>query len=168
MGQERDTVPMAEARKAVQDMVRRVALLHLSYARTLVEELGQEQGRELITQAIWDYGTEIGRRTRQRVEELGLEPTVENLGRGSDLSPIGFEGGKTTVDGEPRSLVLGCPLAEVWREHGEDELGGLYCLVDPAKMQAYDPNWTMVHTKKIPNGDECCEIAVRPVDVTPA
>jgi hypothetical protein len=58
-------------------------------------------------------------------------------------------------------------LAEVWHEYGEDELGGLYCLVDPAKMQAYDPNWTMVHTKKMPNGDQYCEIAVRRLDDTP-
>ena len=46
---------------------------------------------------------------------------------------------------------------------GEEDLGGLYCLVDLAKMQAYDSGWTMVHTQKIPNGDECCEIAVRPL-----
>ena len=66
------------------------------------------------------------------------------------------------MEGEERQQSLGCALADVWREYGEEALGGLYCLVDPAKMQAYDPEWTMVHVKKIPNGDECCEIAVRP------
>jgi predicted ArsR family transcriptional regulator len=163
MGDEQTMVPADEARQAVQDMTRRVGLLHICFARTLVDELGEEKGRELIEKAIWEYGTRIGHRTRARVQALGLEPTVENFGKGSDLSPLGFDHGTTVVDGEQRMLSLGCALAEVWREYGEEELGGLYCLVDPAKMQAYDPDWTMVHTKKIPNGDECCEIAVRPL-----
>jgi len=128
-----------------------------------VDDLGEERGRELIEQAIWEYGTRIGRSTRARVLALGLEPTMENLGRGSDLSPLGFEHAMVDVDGESKVQMHGCAMADVWREYGEEELGGLYCLVDPAKTQAYDPEWTMVHTKRIPVGDECCETAVRPV-----
>jgi hypothetical protein len=156
-------VPADEARKAVEDMTRRVGLLHLCFARTLVDELGDERGRELIEKAIWDYGTRIGKNTRDRVVAQGLEPTLDNFNKGSDLSPIGFNHRIEVVDGEQRHQSLGCAMADVWLEYGEEELGALYCLVDPAKMQAYDPEWTMVHTKKIPYGDECCEIAVRPV-----
>lgn len=163
MDSKKDMVSADEASKAVQDMSRRVGLLHLCYARTLVDELGEEKGKELIEKAIWDYGTRVGERTRKRVEAMGLEPTVENFGRGSDLSPLGFDHRIAKVDGEPRRQSFGCVLAQVWREYGEDELGGLYCLVDPSKMQAYDPQWTLVHTKKIPDGDECCELVVRPV-----
>lgn len=163
MEDKRELVPADEARKAVEDMGRRVGLLHMCYARALVEELGKEKGRELITEAIWDYGTKIGERTRERIVAQGLEPTHENFGKGSDLSPIGFDYREVVVDGEPRTRAFGCAIAEAWREHGEEELGGLYCLVDPAKMQAYDPNWTMVHVKMVPNGDEYCEIAIRPV-----
>lgn len=157
-------IPADEARKAVEDMTRRVGLLHLCFARLLVDELGEERGRELIEKAVWDYGTRIGKNTRDRVVALGLEPTLANFDKGSDLSPIGFNHRTEVVDGEQRYQSLGCAMADVWREYGEEELGALYCLVDPAKMQAYDPDWTMVHTKKIPYGDECCEIAVRPVD----
>jgi hypothetical protein len=163
MSNEREVVPAEEARKAVQDMSRRVGLLHMCYARTLVDELGEAKGRDLIRKAIWDYGTKIGERTRQRVEAQGLEPTVQNFSKGGDLSPIGFDHVPVVVEGERRVQSLGCVLAEVWREYGEDELGGLYCLVDPAKIQAYDPDWTFVHTKKIPDGDECCELAIRPL-----
>jgi hypothetical protein len=163
MSDESKLVPAEEARKAVEDMTRRVGLLHMCYARTLVDELGREKGRDLIKKAIWDYGTKIGHRTRQRVEALGLEPTIENFGKGGDLSAIGFDHVEVVVEGERRVQSLGCAMAEVWHEYGEDELGGLYCLVDPAKMQAYDPDWTWVHTKKIPNGDECCELTIRPL-----
>ena len=156
-----DVVRVDEARQAVQDMARRVALLHICYARVLADELGGARGRALVEKAIWEYGTKIGKRTRARVEQLGLEPTVENMDWGSDLSPLGFSGESAVVAGEARSRVHNCPLAEVWREYSEEELGALYCQVDPAKMQAYDSKWTMVHTKKVPAGDEWCEMAVR-------
>jgi len=71
------------------------------------------------------------------------------------------------VDGEPRSRAWSCVLADVWREYDEEALGGLYCLVDPAKMEAYNPDWTMVHTSKIPDRGECCDIAVRPRGANP-
>jgi hypothetical protein len=154
-------VTETQAREAVQSMTRRIGLLHMCYARTLVQELGEERGRELIEKAIWDYGTEIGLKTRAKVEGLGLEPTPENFNRGSDLSPLGFDTCSVEIDGEKRKEIHGCVLAEVWAEYGEEELGGIYCLVDPSKMQAYDPGWTMVHTKKVPDGDPYCETAVR-------
>jgi len=158
-----DDIAAEEAREALLAMARRVALLHMSYARTLVDALGEEQGKALIQQAIWAYGTRIGERTRARVVALGHAPTPEAFALGSDLSPLAFPTEKVVVDGEPRSRAKHCLLAEVWREYGEEELGGLYCLVDPAKMQAYAPAWTMAHTQKIPAGDPCCDIAVRPL-----
>jgi hypothetical protein len=163
MGDRNEVVSAEEARRAVGDMTRRVALLHMCYARTLADELGQERAGDLIKKAIVDYGTKIGERIRKRVEAMGLPPTLENFEKGSDLSPIGFDTSQAVVDGEPRRQSSGCVLAEVWAEYGEEELGRQYCLVDPAKMQAYDPRWTMVHTKRIPDGFDYCEIAVRPV-----
>ncbi len=155
-------VTAEEARTAIEAISRRVGLLHLCYARTLVKELGKERGRELIEEAIWDYGTEVGKATRRRVLEKGLEPTPQNMAAGSDLSPLGFDHRSAMVDGEPRIHSMACALADVWREFGEEDLGQLYCLVDPAKMQAYAPELTLVHTQRIPLGDECCELAVRP------
>lgn len=163
MSQPPEWVSIDEARKAVQGMARRVALLHMSFARILVDELGAERGAQLVRSAIWRYGATIGERTRAAVERQGLDPTVENMDRGSDLSPLGFYGSSVVVDGEARSRIRSCPMAEVWREYEEEALGAIYCEVDPAKMQAYDPDWTMVHTRRVPDGDECCEIAVRPL-----
>ena len=156
-----ETVSYAEAAQAVNQMTRRVALLYLAFACTLVNEMGEEQGRALIQKAIWEYGTRIGQATRQRVEALGFDPSPENFNRGSDLSPLGFASRTVTVDGETRSQTFSCALADVWNEYGELELGNLYCQVDPAKMQAYNPSATMVHTRKLLWGNECCEIAVR-------
>ena len=163
MNQKEESVPIGEARKAVQDMARRVALLHMSFARVLVDEFGEERGRVLVRRAIWRYGAMIGERTKAAVEELGLEPTIENMEQGSDLSPLGFAGSGVVIGGEARSRIRFCPLAMAWREYGEEDLGAIYCQVDPAKTQAYDAGWTMIHTRRMPDGDDFCEIAVRPL-----
>lgn len=156
-----DVVPAEEARKAVQDMARRVGLLHIAFARTLVDELGEQRGRELVEEAIKTYGTRIGEQMRLTVESMGLQPTIENFNKGSDLSPILFGSVEVVVEGEVRHRAPTCALAEVWEEYGENELGGLYCAVDQAKMRAYNPQWKYVRTMKIPDGDECCEFVMR-------
>ena len=155
-----------EALEGARNMARRLALLHMAYARTLVDALGEEAGRELIEQAVRAYGARIGERTRQRVEAQGLEPSPENFGLGSDLPAAVFPSQPVEVEGEARSRALGCVLYDIWREYGEEDLGALYCLVDPAKMEAYDPAWTMVHTRRLPLGDAYCEMAVRPTGRT--
>ena len=151
-----------EALEGARNMARRLALLHMAYARTLADALGEEAGRALIGRAVRAYGERIGERTRQRVEALGLEPTPANFGAGADLPRALFPAETVEVEGEVRSRSQGCVLYDVWREYGEEELGALYCLVDPAKMEGYDPGWTMVHTRRLPLGDACCEMAVRP------
>ena len=163
MSTEGKVVSADEAREAVRAMTKRVALLHMCYARTLVDELGVKSGTELIKKAIWAYGTLIGERIREKVGALNLATTPDNFTRGSDLSPIGFDSQKEFINGEQRSRVYGCALAEIWQEYGEQELGDLYCLVDPAKMQAYNPKWTLTHLKKVLDGEECCELAIRPM-----
>jgi hypothetical protein len=161
MSENTETVPRGEAEQAVEDIVRRLALLHQSYARVLVEALGEEQGTALVREAIRLYGTRVGERTRARVIARGIEPTIANMRQGSDLSPLGFVSEEVVVEGERRTRNRRCVLAETWHEYGEDALGSLYCLVDPAKAQAYDPAWTMVHTLKIPDGAPYCEMALR-------
>ena len=42
---EREFVPLKEARGQVETAITRIALLHLAFSRTLVEEFGAEKGR---------------------------------------------------------------------------------------------------------------------------
>jgi hypothetical protein len=53
-------------------------------------------------------------------------------------------------------------MGEVWNELREGELGRLYCYVDPAKYMAFNPGFKMIHLKALPDGDQYCELAVRP------
>ena len=51
--------------------------------------------------------------------------------------------------------------AKLWKEYGEEELGRLYCYVDPAKYMSYNPNYKLIHIKAVPDGHQYCELAVK-------
>jgi hypothetical protein len=159
------SIPFGKAEKEIAATSRRIALLHLSYAKTLVEELGEKKGTELIVKAIKDYGIRIGKKTREEVLSQGLEATPENFSKGEHFAvpSIGMHSSHEFVEvkGEKRIRAFECVLGQVWREYGEEKLGRLYCYVDPAKYMAYNPKFKLMHTKALPDGDEFCELAVR-------
>lgn len=72
-------------KREVEAANRRIALLHLSYTKTLIEELGEEKGMELIAKAIENYGTWIGKKTREDVLNKGLALDLKNFGAGESL-----------------------------------------------------------------------------------
>lgn len=158
-------IPLEEAAHEVALTSRRIALLHLAFAKTLVTEFGEEHGTELIVKAIKAYGTRVGEEARAAVLAQGLELTPENFGAGDarGLPKFGMHTGRENVevDGEPRFRAFGCVMGRVWNELGEGKLGRLYCLVDPAKFMAYNPDYKLAHAKALPDGDECCEFCIR-------
>lgn len=160
-------IALEEAAAEVRLASRRIAMLHLAYARTLVEELGEEEGKKIILKAIKRYGIYAGEEVRKKVEAQGLEPTPENYGAGSarSLPNIGMHEGIEVLDegdenGKETIRSYGCEMAKYWHEQGEDELGRYYCYVDPAKYMAYNKNYKLAHVKAMPDGDDYCEFRV--------
>jgi hypothetical protein len=107
----------------------------------------------------------IGREVREKVLSQGLPPLPENYGKGTsrDLPRFGMHGRveEVEVGGETRLRVYGCVLAGIWKSYGKDELGRLYCYVDPAKYMAYNPKYKLAHAKALPDGDPYCEFCIR-------
>lgn len=130
-----EVVSLREAEREVETAITRVALLHLSFSKTLVEELGEEKGKELIVRSILEYGKRVGERTKR-----GLP----------DLPRYGVYGKR--VNGR----VYDCVFARTFREYGGQEIGCLYCYVDPAKSMAADVTRKTVHTTCAACGDEYC------------
>ena len=58
-------VSLSEAENEVKVVTQRLALLHLAYARTLVDEFGWERGKQLVLNAIKEYGRRVAKRTKQ-------------------------------------------------------------------------------------------------------
>lgn len=121
-------------------------LQRLAYAKTLVEEFGEERGRKLILKAIKDYSSRCGEKAKSGGQDLPKYGLHERIGW-------------VDVDGEKRVRAHGCVLSKEWRE---DSLGRLHCYVDPAKTMAVDPTKKLVHTKAVPEGDDYCELVFRP------
>ena len=161
MTKKTEMVTLSEAREQVRRVCVRLALLHLSFAKTLVNELGEEKGKELILKSIKEYGTRIGEGARKAALSQGKENKPENYKE--DLPLYGMHDGVETVevDGEKRKRAYGCVMGKVWRELGEGKIGRYYCLVDPAKYMAFNPDWKLVHTKALPDGDPYCELVLR-------
>jgi len=156
------TISREQALKEVVSMIRRTALLHYAYAKTLMEEFGEEKGKILIRKAIESYGKEVGKKVKEEIMAKGLNLSAENYQE--DLPSLGWEIDHVVVEGEPRARVHFCRLADVWKEVDAVKIGRLYCYVDQAKFKAYNPNLECVHEKNILEGDPYCELAVRSKD----
>jgi len=157
-----ETVSIGEAKEQVRRVSVRLALLHLCFAKTIVEELGETKGEKLVLKAIKDYGKRIGEKVKENVATQGLDNQPANYQE--DLPSYGMHEviENLEVDGEKRIRAYGCVMRKVWNELGEGKLGRLYCYVDPAKYMAFNPNFKLVHLKAIPSGDDYCEFALRP------
>ena len=164
MGERIEKIPLEEAKREVALASRRLGLLHLAFAEVLVETLGEEEGRKTIVRAIEEYSKKIGQAKADRARDVGLEPNAETFFEMSDLPSIGMHEGveEVEVDGEKRVRAYGCVMGRVWHEYGGDSLGRIYCYVDPASSMAFDQGCKFVHTKALPDGDEYCELVMRP------
>lgn len=159
---EQEYVSKDEAAKQASILFERIGVLHASYARAIVDELGEEAGRRLILKAIKAYGTHVGAQVREKAEARGLDNGPEHYA--GDLPAYGTHDRleKVKVDGEERLRAYGCGLWRTWQRLGEEELGRLYCNVDVAKYMGFNPCFKQVHTKAPFRGDDHCELVVRP------
>jgi hypothetical protein len=135
-----EMVPLSEAENEVKVVTQRLALLHLAYAKTLVEEFGWEKGKLLILKAIKEYGVRVADRTRRGYQSLPKYGFWERR------------------EGKPQL----CELGKIVLEYGELDIGSLYCLIDPAKTMAENPEEKMIHTLCLTVGDDHCEFARTP------
>ncbi len=135
-----ETVPLSEAENEVKVVTQRLALLHLSYARTLVNEFGWDEGKKLILKSMKRYGVNVANWTAAGHQGLPRYGFWERR------------------EGKPEL----CELGKVMIELGEPELGTLYCLIDPAKTMAADSSKKMIHTKNMIVGDDECAFETVP------
>lgn len=154
-------IPEKEALRQLNLALRRAALIYHHFAETLVDELGEEKGMQLIRKTVDAYGDHVGREAKKKAQKKGLHLTPENFQ--DDLPLLAWHGEEVEVDGEKRVRVHHCPLAAEWLEWGDAKKARIYCYVDQAKMRGFNPGYEYVHIKNILDGDPFCELAVRPV-----
>jgi hypothetical protein len=157
---EDETISKKEATRQVRSMITRTALLYHAFSQSLVDELGEKEGKALIGKAIRRYGEIIGKKAMERALKKDLPLTRENFQ--DDLPPLGWQNSEMVeVEGEKRVRVHTCYLAEAWKEWGVQELGRLYCFVDQAKYGSFNEELECVHISNLLDGDPFCEIVIR-------
>jgi hypothetical protein len=154
-------IEKAEALRQIRLALRRAALLYHYFGEVLIQEFGEEKGLELISKAVDAYGAHVGRAAREQADKKGLPLSPANFE--SDLPELAWDNEPVVVEGEKRTRVHFCPLAEELRELGSAKRARLYCCVDQAKMKAYNPEYEYIHLHNIIDGDPFCELVVRPV-----
>lgn len=147
----KDVVPLEEAKEQVGIALTRAALLHLAFSRTLVEEFGEQRGKELVLRAIMEYGRRVGERVKRGLPDAPKYGIMGNevLGGSGDRW---FENYK----------AYDCVFARTFKEYGELDLGCLYCYVDPAKTMTQDPREKLIHRDCAACGDDFCTFDVLP------
>ena len=131
---------------------------------------GTEAFAELVVRAIRAYGRKIAAKARKGAEAQGLPLTPENYDAGGPNWPslgacdrverVVVEA-DTVHPGETRTRIYGCGLAKAAQAQGQEALGRLYCLIDVAKMMAYNPDYKVIHLLAELDGDPYCELATR-------
>jgi hypothetical protein len=134
-------------------------MLYHAFGETLIEELGEQKGVDLIKRAIEAYGTDVGDAAREKAEKRGVSLAPENFE--SDLPTLAWKTEEVVVDGEKRNRVHFCPIAKDLQDMEEGKRARLYCWVDQAKMHAFNPDYEFLHLKNLIDGDPYCEMVVR-------
>ena len=67
MTEKEPVVPLEEAQRQVALVCRRLGLLHLAFGQLLIDEFGEEWGKQLVTQAIEKYARLIGDKKREYI-----------------------------------------------------------------------------------------------------
>jgi ribosomal protein L33 len=136
-----ELIPLEEAVYEVELAITRLALLHLSFAKILLDEFGKKKGTDLVIKSVMEYGKRIAERLSKG---------------GNDLPKWGVYSGDVYQDNEGRYVVQGCNLAKAFREYNELDLGRLYCYVDAAKSMSSDPMKKIIHLTCEACGDDRC------------
>jgi hypothetical protein len=139
-----------------QRMAKFTALLYYHLTKAMVEKYG-EGAREAIKAGIRAFGIERGSNIAGQVKEAGLDLTIEHLDKFYDM-PIaqGWSPNASYVEGKKYSRTEACAFAEVWKEKGWTEIGRLYCDVDPAIREGYNPNISYTPKENLLEGDSFC------------
>ena len=145
-----------EVSAAVKRMAEFTALLYYHLTKAVIEDFGDD-ARESIRRGVVNFGHERGRNIAKMVKEAGEELTIENLDRFYDM-PIkaGWSPGAEYEGGRKFNTTKECTFAKLWIEKDWQDVGLIYCDVDPAIREGYSDNVVYRHTKVILDGDDCC------------
>ena len=148
-----------EVGDAVKRMAEFTALLYYHLTKEMMAAYGDD-ARKVIKKAIREFGLERGRNIARKVVENGEALTIKNLDKYYDM-PIsqGWGPAADYKDGIKHSKTMSCTFAQVWIDKAWEEIGHIYCEVDPAIREGYNPDIEYTpETNLLKGGDFCSSV----------
>jgi hypothetical protein len=149
--------------KALKDEIKNRALIYYEVYLQLSAELGPEKAIQLMGKAIYERGSEKGRRLAEKIGE----PDLSRLARAFVEGKNGMDAfGHEVVEVNESCAVLRlarCPLVEAWDEAGlsPDEkttMCDIACQVDFGKFEA--AGYHLKFRCRIAEGSQTCDLEV--------
>lgn len=151
---EKKQIDYSEAVAEVRSECRQYAMLYFHFCKTLVEALGLEKAKEIITKSVYSLAVDRTNGLRKKAAERGLPLTAESFNAVNDLPVMGWvkELGRDH-----------CPYAACWVQYFDEypwfrELSVLYCnVIDTTNIENYTRSLSHKLTQNVLQGDETCD-----------
>jgi hypothetical protein len=142
--------------KEVRKACYQFALQYFYFSKSLVDALGVEKALPVVRSTIFNLSIDRSNRMREKAKELGLETTLENFGKVSDLARSGWDGWTPELGG------VKCPYAEIWVTYFDEhpwfkQFASLYCdVIDTTNIENFTRTTSHRITKNLLWGDDEC------------
>ncbi len=143
-----------EAVEEVRKACRQFAMLYFHFSKTLIDELGEKKGLELIQKAIFELALDRSQQLRDKAAAEGLAYTMQSFMQGVDIPFLGWvkELGRDH-----------CPYAETWRKYFDEypwfqKVAALYCdVIDTTNAENFTQSMSHRITQNVLFCGESCE-----------
>ena len=142
---------------SLKQLATHFAKLYINIAREVESRFGND-GKDAIREGLRNFSLERGRNIRKIVQSKNLPLNMDNYYGNFDnsLAEAGFNMNLDLRDWKAEGVVSHCPFAEIWKEMGEEELGRIYCEVDHAMLEGYNPELKLERPENILEGSNNC------------
>jgi predicted ArsR family transcriptional regulator len=134
------------------------AQLFSSVAKFVIERLGEEEGEQLLRDAVEYFGNQRGKRIADRVKEQGKELSFKNWLIYSDIDATeNFQPEPSLENGDLFVKVEHCTFYKAAEEWGLGDYAKIYCkYVDYAILNGYNPDVKLILKERQATGTDYC------------
>jgi hypothetical protein len=120
--------PVEFTRFGLQGEARMIAMCYYFMAQAVIERFGQD-GKEAMKASLIDMGAQRGKELKDKLEKAGAVTTWANIWDHFDLAYK--YAWRMNIEKSDDKLFMAdveyCPMAEIWGELGDEEIGSMYC-----------------------------------------
>lgn len=138
----------------VGKMAKLMAELYYFMANEMIEELGNEKGKEAIKNAITKFGEARASVMKEEAKERGLELNSDTYALVRDMPSISWE-----KDPQNPCDITYCPMHDMWEQLNALEIGALYCEIDDVLYRSFNVEYERPLCKT--SGDHCCRFLIK-------